>query len=172
MGSSSPRWLLLERAERCKVTLGVDDLFHRSGTEGTDQLVLKVCDARVKTESFPLGTREVGAEAGSLETAPEVVLLCVVTQARQSYVEPPRAEPIEEASDVLRTAHRHDGDALSIEVPTTAHSEGLERELVADPFNEDDRTCKRARSRPWAIEVGDDPWLLVVARPHAEQVIE
>ena len=32
------------------------------------------------------------------------------------------------------------GDALGVEVPTTALGERFERELVADPFDEHDRT--------------------------------
>src|SRR2546428_13882165 len=55
IGPSSPRRLLLEGVERFKVTLSVDDLFHGGGTEGTDQLVLQVCDADVETESFHIG---------------------------------------------------------------------------------------------------------------------
>src|SRR5437899_7879935 len=120
MGPSLPRRLLLEGAERLELTLGVDDPFHGGCTEGTDQLVRQVCDAHVETESFHVGACEVGAEAGSLETALEVALLCGITEARQSEVEPPRSEDMQEASDVLRTPHCHDGDALSVEIPTTA----------------------------------------------------
>ena len=50
MGPSPPRGLLLEDAERFKVTLGVDDLFDGDGAEGADQLVLQVCDAHVEAE--------------------------------------------------------------------------------------------------------------------------
>jgi len=146
-GPSLPRRLLLEGAERFKVTLSVDDLFHGDGTEGADQLVLQVCDAHVETESFHIGASEVGAEAGPLETALEVALLCGVTEARQSDVKPLRAEQIQEASDVLRTPNWHDGDALSIKIPTTAPSQRFERELVADPFDKYDRTCGTGLSR-------------------------
>jgi hypothetical protein len=146
-GPSSPCRLLLEGAERFKVTLSVDDLFHSGGTEAADQLVLQVCDAHVETEPFHIGATEVGAEAGPLETAPEVALLSGVTEARQPDVKPARAEPIQEASDVPRTAHWHNGNALGIKIPTTALSERFEGELVADPFNKYDRTCREGRSR-------------------------
>ena len=118
--SSEPCRLLLEGPERSKVTLSVDDLFHGGGTEGADQLVLQVGDAHVETESFKIGASEVGAEAGPLEAALEVALLCSVVEARESGVKPLRAEPIQEASDVLRTSNRNNGNALSAEIPTTA----------------------------------------------------
>ncbi len=135
-----PRWLPLEGAERSKVTLAVDDLFHMGGTEGADQLVLQVVDAYVETERLHAGPSEVGTEAGPLEAASEVALLCGVTEAGQSDAGPARAESIQEAPDVRRAPHRHDDDALSVETPTTALSECFERELVADPFNEHERT--------------------------------
>src|SRR5436190_11729371 len=59
-GSSLPGRLLLEGAERSEVTLGVDDLFHRGGTEGADELVLEVCDAHVETQRFHVAAGEVG----------------------------------------------------------------------------------------------------------------
>ena len=89
---SSPRRLPLEGAERSKLTLGVEDLFHGGGTERADQLILQVCDAHVETERFHIGATEVGAEAGTLETAPEVNFLCGVTEARQSDIEPLRTK--------------------------------------------------------------------------------
>jgi hypothetical protein len=144
-GPSSPRSLLLESAERPKLTLSLDDPFHGGGAEGADQLVLQVFDAHVETESFHIGTSEVGAEAGPLEAAPEVALLCGVIEACQSDVQPLRAEPIEEASDVLRASHRHDGSALGVKFPTTTLGQRFERALVADPFNKHDRTFGHTR---------------------------
>src|SRR5436853_7211397 len=108
IGPPMPRRLLLERPEGSKLTLSVDDLFHGSGTEGSDQLVLQVCDAHVETDAFHVGPCEVPAEAGPLETALEVALLRGITEARQSDVKPLRAEEMEELSDVLRTPHGHD----------------------------------------------------------------
>jgi hypothetical protein len=147
IGPSLPRRLLLEGAERSKVTLSVDDLFHSGGTKAADQLVLQVRDAHVEPESFHIGATEVGAQAGPLKTAPEVALLWGVTEARQPDVKPARAEPIQKASDVPRTAHWHDGDALGVKIPTTALSERFEGELVADPFNKYDRMCGECLSR-------------------------
>jgi hypothetical protein len=139
-GPSLPRRLLLECAERSKVTLSVDDLFHGGGTQRADQLVLQICDAHVETQPFHLGASEVGAEAGPLETAPEVGLLTGVAETRQPDVESLRAEQIQEPTYGLRTPNGHNGSALSVKIPTSALSERLERALVADPFNEHDRT--------------------------------
>jgi hypothetical protein len=137
--ASSPRRLLLEGAERSKLALGRDDLFHTGGAKAADQLVLQVGDADVEPEGFHVGATEVGAEPGPLQTAPEVALLTGVSQARQSEVQPPRTEQLQGASEVPGTAHRHDGNAVRAEVSTTARSERLERDLVADPLNQHDR---------------------------------
>jgi hypothetical protein len=134
-GPSSPGRLLLKGSERCKVTLGIDDLFHRGDPEGADQLVLEVCDADVETESFHLRASEVGAEPGPLETAPEVALFSGVAESRQSEVQPLWAEPVQEASDCLRTADWHNRNPFSSKIPATALSERLERGLVAEPFD-------------------------------------
>ena len=112
-GPSSPGRLPLERAERSQLALGLDDLLHSGGAEAADQLVLQVGDAHVEPECLHLGATEVGTEAGPLQTAPEVALLAGVTQARQSEVQPPRTEQLQEAPDVPGTAHRHHGNALS-----------------------------------------------------------
>src|ERR687896_456609 len=141
-GASLPGRLLLQGAERSEVTLSVDDLFHGGRPEGADQLLLQVCDAHVEPESFHIGASEVGADAGPLETAPEVALLCGITETGQPDVQSPRAKALQESSDGLRAPDRHDGDALSFEIPATALSQRFERALVADPFNEHDRTCE------------------------------
>ena len=120
VGPSLPRRLLLEGAEGTKITLGLDDLFHGSGAERADQLLLQVRDANVETESFHVGASEIGAEAGPLETAPEVALLCGVTEAREPDVKPPRAEQLEEGSDGLGAPDRHDGDGLGVKIPSAA----------------------------------------------------
>ncbi len=136
---SLPGGLLLERAERSKLTLSLDDLFHTGGAKAADQLVLQVGDAHIEAECLHVGPTEVGAEAGPLQIAPEVGLLAGVTQARQPDGQPPRTEQLQEASEVSRTAHWHHGNALSGKIATTALSERLERGLVADPLNEHDR---------------------------------
>jgi hypothetical protein len=133
------RRLLLEGAERPEVALSVDDLFHSGGSEGADQLVLKIDDAHVEAERFHLGAGEVGAEARPLETAPEVALLPGVAEARQPDVQPSRSEPVQEASDGLRTPDRDDGDPLGAQIPTMALGQRFEGGLVAGPLDEHDR---------------------------------
>jgi len=137
---SLPRRLLLEGAEGSEVALGVDDLFHRVGTESADQLVLQVCDAHVETECLHGGAGEVGAELRPLQSALEVALLACVTEPGEPDVQTLRAEPIEEAADRLRTPDRQDGDVLGVEIPAAALCERFERVLVADPFDQHDRT--------------------------------
>ena len=137
---SVPRRLLLESAERPKLSLSVDDLPHGGGTDTANQLVLQLLDAHVETECFHIGASEVRAEAGLLESPPVVALLSGVAEARQPDVEPLRAEQVQEAPDGLRTANWDNGNAFGAEIPTTSLSEGLERQLVADPFDEHDRT--------------------------------
>ena len=119
--------------------MSVDDFFHRCSTKSADQLFLEIRVAHVETQLLHLRTSEVRAEAGPLETAPEVALLCGVVETRQPDVEPLRAESLQELSDRLRTADRHDGNALSVEIPATALGERFDRALVADPFDEHDR---------------------------------
>src|SRR5829696_1432912 len=104
-GPSLPRRLLLEGAERSKLSLGVEDLFHGGDTERADQLILQVCDAHIETERFHIGATEVGAEAGPLDTVPEVTFLSGVTEARQSDIKPLRTKWIQEAADIRRTTH-------------------------------------------------------------------
>ena len=137
---SLPGSLLLEGAEGPKLTLSVNDPFHGGGTESADQLFLQVCVARVETQPFHIDSRKVGAEAGPLKTAPEGALLCGVIETRQPDVEPLRAEHIQELFYGLRTPNWHNGNPLSVKIPTTALSERFERALVADPFNQHYRT--------------------------------
>ena len=154
--ASLPGRLLLEGAERSKLALSVDDLFHTGSTEAADQLVLQVGDAHIEPECFHVGPTEVGTEAGPLQTATEVALLTGVTQARQSDVHAPRTEQLQEAPDVPGTAHWHHGYALSGKIPTTALSQCLERDLVAAPLNKRDR-------------LGVDAWGQHVARRGPQQ---
>jgi hypothetical protein len=139
-GPSSPRSLLLERAERAKVSVSLDDRFHRGGAESADQFLFEVCDARVETQSLQIGASQVGAEARSFETPSELAFLCGVIEAGKLEVEPVRAKPIQEASGGLGAPDRHDGDALRAEIPTTALSERFDRVPVAVSFDEHDGT--------------------------------
>ncbi len=138
--SPSPRRLPLEASEGAEVSLSVDDVFDRGGTECADQLFLEIRDAHVETQLLHLRAREVEAEAGPLEAALEVPLLAGVIKARQPDVETLRAEPIQELADRLRASDRDNGDALSAEIPPAAFGESLERALVADPLDEHDAT--------------------------------
>jgi hypothetical protein len=139
-GPSLPRRLLLEGAEGPKVSLSLNDVFDAGRTESADQLFLQVCDANVETQPFHIGPSEAGAEAGPLETAPELDLLCGVTETRKPEVQPLGPEPIQDPANGLRSPDRHDGDALGVEIPASASSERFQRGLVAEPFNEHDRT--------------------------------
>jgi hypothetical protein len=91
-GPTLPRRLLLQGAEGSKITLSVNDAFHCGGAESSDQLVLQVCDAHIETQRFHIDASEVRAEASPLEAAPEVALLCGVTETRDPDVKPLRAE--------------------------------------------------------------------------------
>ena len=91
------RWLPLKRTKRTELTLGVDDLFYGSDTKGTDQLVLQIGDAHIEAQPFHLGTSQLRAEAGLLQTAPEVAHLCRITKAGQFEVTPPEVQFPQEA---------------------------------------------------------------------------
>jgi lipoyl(octanoyl) transferase len=138
-GSSPPRRLLLERAERADVSLRLDDSLDAVGSEGADQLVLQIRVAHVEAEALHVRPVEVAAEPRVLERSPEVTLLGRVAESCQPDTAPPRAELVDEAPDRLGAADRHDGDTLGGKVATPPLGEGFEREPVADPLDEDDR---------------------------------
>jgi hypothetical protein len=137
--------LLLERAEGSKLSLGGNDPFYGSGAESADQLILQVDDAHIEAECFHVGAGEIGAEAGPLEPAPEVSLLCGVTETREPDVQPSRAKQIQEAPNGLRAPDRHDGNPLGVKVPTTAFSERFQCTLIADPLDEHNRPVRSLR---------------------------
>jgi predicted metal-dependent enzyme (double-stranded beta helix superfamily) len=113
-----------------------DELLHAAGAERADQLVLEVGLADVEAERLHPGARELRAEAGALERALEVAFLAGVHEAGDlDAVEAP-----EETADRLRSADRHDGDALGREVAATAVGERLDRDPVAGALDEDDGT--------------------------------
>jgi hypothetical protein len=156
-GSSAPLRLVLEDAERFELTLRVEDLLHDGGPEGSNQLILQVGDADVETESLHLGARQVGAEARALETTLEVALFSGVAQTRQSEAQPLRAESFQKGANVRRAADGHDGNASSVEMVTAAGGERFERELVANPLDEDDGLGlgRRLHGRHCTAEVQD-----------------
>jgi hypothetical protein len=169
-GATSPRGLLLQCAKRSELTFSVNDLFHRRGTKSADQLVLEVC--RTYEEAQPLhgDTSEPAAEAGPLETAPEVALLSGVADTGPPHVQPRRAEQVQELSDGLRASDCHNGDLLGMKVATTALSQRLQRALVAQPLNQDDRTRATADAaifRVWSLLVVHAP--TPDARPERRQ---
>jgi hypothetical protein len=131
--------LALEGAERPELPLALDHPLDGGGAEGADQLVLQVGDAHVEPERGHLGPVEVRAEAGSLQAAPEVVLLPGVAETGQGEVQPAWTEQLQEPSDAPGAAHRDDADALGGEVPPAARRQGLEGHLVAGSFDEHDR---------------------------------
>jgi DNA-binding transcriptional ArsR family regulator len=162
-GPSLPRRLLLQGAEGSKLSLSVNDLFHGGRTECPDQLVLQICDAHVETQPFHSDPSEVGAEAGPLEAVPEVCLLRGVAETGQPDIKPLRAEQAEEPSYGLRTPNRHDGNALSVEVPATALGKRFDGARVADPLNEHDRT------RVAACDGCEKPLLVHSLHPHTQR---
>ena len=119
----APRRLLLERAERAELALRVDDPFDAVGAERADQLLLQVCTADVEPESLQIGR----PEARPFERTPKLALLRRVAETGEAEVEPLRAEPLQKPADRLRTADRHDGDALAVELAPAAQCERLER---------------------------------------------
>ena len=122
-----------------ELALRFGDPFHGVGAERADQLVLEVRIADVEAEALHVGPREVGAEPGPLETASEVALLGRVAEPCEPDVQPLRAEPPQEPADRLRTADRHDGNALGTEIPASSLGECLHCRLIADSFHEHDR---------------------------------
>jgi hypothetical protein len=139
-GAPAPLGLLLERAEGSEVTFSIDDFDYRGDAQRADQLILEIRDAHVETEAFHSIAVEVAAHAALLETAPELPFLRGVAQTRQLDIEPLRTEVLQGAPDSLRTAHRDDGDALGVQIPTAAPGQCLERSLVAPPLDEHNGT--------------------------------
>jgi len=140
LGRSVAPWrLALEAPEGAEVALGIDDFFDRGDAECADQLFLEIRDADEKAQPLHLRASEIVAEAGPLETAPEIPLLAGVVEARQPDIETLRAEPIQELADGLSAADRDDRDALGVEISALPLCERLERSLVAEPFDQHDR---------------------------------
>jgi hypothetical protein len=161
---SPPRRLLLESAKGSEVALRLEESLDGGRAERAYQLVLQICNTNVKAQPFHVEAGEVGAEAGQLETAPEDFLLASVTETSQSRVRPAGAESGQELPYRLRTPDRHDRNALAVEIPTTARSEGLQRDLIADSFDEDNRTCvAHVRKRPSRRVLPPRQWF----EPHA-----
>ena len=81
--------------------------------------------------------------------SPHIELLSAVDESGDIQIRRVLGKTREELPYRLRAADRNDGDALAFEVPTPARRERLERDLVAQPFDEHDRTrvaCTLERS--------------------------
>ena len=128
--------LLLERSKRLHFPLSLDDLPHGCGAERANQLVLEVFHADVEATALQLLRGQVPSEAGSFKAAAKVADLCRVAQPGEPDVEALRTQDREMTIDVLGAAHRNDRDSLAFEIPAPAPGERLERELVADAFNQ------------------------------------
>ena len=136
--SPSPFDLLLERAERAQIPVLGGNILDPVGAEPPDKLVLEVANADVEAEPFHVVSREIRAEAGVLEAAPELTFLAGVAKAGEPDVKAARAVEVQVAPNRLGTADRHDGDALGLEVVSVPFSKGLERDPVADPLDQHD----------------------------------
>ena len=137
---SPPRRLLLQRPERAEVALRLDELLHPRRAERPDQLVLEVALADEEPEARQVGASARRAEPDARERSLHRVLLPDVVEAGQPQIEPRRAVPAQVPADRVRSADRHDGDALGGEVAAAARGECLERASVALALDEDDRT--------------------------------
>jgi hypothetical protein len=61
------------------------------------------------------------AETGTLKTALDIADLGRVKETRNCEVPSVGTEHLEEAANVRRTSHRHDGDAIIVEIHASAH---------------------------------------------------
>jgi hypothetical protein len=91
--------------------LSPDDLLDRGVAKSADQLIFQVGGAHVEAKRLHIGAGHPEAEPGPLDSAPEAAFRTGVTQASYPDADPVRAQQIQEAARVGRTAHRHDGDA-------------------------------------------------------------
>lgn len=141
----SPRRLLLESTEGGEVALGVQDFLDGGSTKSPDQLILQVHDAQVESQAFQIDSRELGtrAESGSLETAPDHLFFPNVKETGQSRIHPLRAQSSQDASYRVRTPDWYDGNSLALEAATEARSKRLDRNPVADSFDENNGTRVR-----------------------------
>ena len=96
-------------------------------------------DAHEEAERLHVCSSQIPAEAGAFQRALEVALLRRIAEARDPDVQTWATEPFESSSDGLRATDGDDGDALGLQVPSTAPRESLERKPVANAFDEDDR---------------------------------
>lgn len=117
---SFPHRLLLERAERAKVALLLEDPLDGVDTEGADQLVLEV---------------GVADEELAVEGALEGGRLAHVTEPRELHL---GAVAAHDAPDRVRASDRHHADAFRGEIAPAQRGERLDGDLVARSLDEHD----------------------------------
>src|SRR5207245_502952 len=120
------RELLLEGPERAQLSLLLEHMLHPIRPDRPRQLILEVARAGVEADVLELAT------AVAPQRAHEVPLLTDVIEPREEDVAVLR----EEAWQVPIPAHRHDRDALGLEVAASATGKCLDREAVARALDE------------------------------------
>jgi TfoX N-terminal domain len=130
--------LPLVRAEGAELALLLDHRQYSVLTQGTDQLVLEVDDADEESKPLHVPAGQVCAQPRPLERAAEPALLSGVAKPAEAQVEPRRAEAGERAPDRLCAADRDHGHALGGEIHATPRRQRLDREPIADAFDEHD----------------------------------
>src|SRR5437588_501198 len=123
---SAVRGLLLVGPERAQLALLRKSALHSIRPHRPRQLVLEVARAGVEPDALEL------AAVVAPQRAQEVPLLADVIEPCESDV----AVLPEEAWQVPVAAHRHDGDALGLEVAATATRKRLDGAAVARALNE------------------------------------
>ena len=127
--ASAVRGLLLVRPERAQLVLLSEHSLHSLRPDRPRQLVLEVALAGVEADALE------SPAVVAAQRAQEVPFLPGVVEAR----EPEVAVLLEQARQVPVAAHRHDRDALRLEVAATAARERLDGEAVARAL--DERHC-------------------------------
>jgi hypothetical protein len=139
--SGAVRRLLLVSPERAQLALLLEHAFHSIRSYCPRQLVLEVARAGVEPDALEL------AAVVAPQRAQEVPFLPDVVEARNSDV----AVLPEEPRQVAVAAHRHDGDALGLEVAAVATRKRLDGAAVARTLNEHHsarlHTCIRSGRR-------------------------
>ena len=120
------RGLLLVRPERAQLALLHEHALHSIGAYCPRQLVLEVARASVEPNALELVT------VVAPQRTQEMPLLADVIEPSDSDV----AVLLEEAREVPVAAHRHDGDALGLEIATTALRKRLDGAAVARALDE------------------------------------
>src|SRR5437762_1278555 len=120
------RGLLLVGPERAELALLGEHPLHFLRPHRPRQLVLEVARTGVETGAFELSA------VVAIQRAQEVPLLPRVVDARESEL----AVPLEEVRQVPVAAHRHDGDALGLEVAAKPTRERLDGQAIARTLDE------------------------------------